>query len=198
MSDAALERILEEEGLETTTEGPAYASWLRDVSTRFFDEAWAKILPDLGTSAPWVAGVILAIAAILAVGILWQLYRFARAAGPRRSVATTVVLTVVPPRRAPARADVEALLAAGDAQAALATLWRWVAATLEARGLARAGIDRTNRELFGEVRRNAPGWTGLPTFGRLTNRMDALLYAGVPIDSTEVRALLPLADELTQ
>lgn len=197
-ADARLQQILEEEGISTTDGEPGFGGWLADVWARFQDEMFARMLPGLGASGPWIAWLILAIAAVLALVILWQLVRFARAAGPRRSRPEPVPIRPLLVPVAPTRADVDEHLARGDAMGALRALWRWLSSVLEARGYARPAPDRTNRELLGEVRRTAPTWGGLATFARLTNVVDGHLYAGVPLDADKVRALVPVVDELAR
>ena len=197
-ADARLEQILEEEGISTADGEPGFGGWLADVWARFQEEMFDEMLPGLGASAPWIAWFILAVAAVLALVILWQLVRFARAAGPRRARPEPVAVRLIPPPVEPTRTDVDEHLARGDAMGALRALWRWLSTVLEARGYARPAPDRTNRVLLGEVRRTAPTWGGHTTFARLTNVVDGHLYAGVPLDADAVRALMPVVDELAQ
>ncbi|MES2644029.1 MAG: DUF4129 domain-containing protein [Myxococcota bacterium] len=192
-----LARILEAEGLSTSTSEPGAADWLAAVVERWLSEAFFSSLPALGASAPWIAGLILTIAALLAIALVvalivgWKRRALTAGAAPH-------VVTLVTPAAPPSEHDIERLLNLGDAPGALRALWRWVAAGIEARGFAHPRPDRTNRELLAEVRRAAPGWERLPPFTRLTNAVDGHLYGGVPLDTAAVRALLPLAEQVTR
>lgn len=190
-----LARILEAEQLSTSTSTPGPDGWLSDVVARGLREGFDASLPALGASAPWIAAIVLGLAALLAVAIIIGLVLGWRSR-IRHDAVTPAVSLLVTPAAPPSALDIEHLLGLGDAPGALRALWRWVAAGVEARGLAHPSPDRTNRELLGEVRRSAPGWERLASFTRLTNAVDGHLYGGVPLDIAAVRALLPLAQQV--
>lgn len=192
-----LAAILDAEELSTSTSAPGPAAWLGDVVDRALTEAFDASLPAMGASAPWIAGVVLAVAAVLAVGVAVALVvrlRRAPLAMPAPADSAPLPVKAAPP----SALEVERLLGLGDAPGALRALWRWVAAGVEARGFAHPSPDRTNRELLAEVRRAAPGWERLPTFVRLTNAVDGHLYGGVALDTDAVRALVPLAEQVAR
>lgn len=194
-----LARILEDEGLTTAEGNGGVTRWLGDVVDRALDDALGVSMPALAGSAPWIAGVVLVVAAVVVGVVLVRLVGVVRA-GRRagRAGPTDVTVAIAGPAAPPSRGDIERHLAAGDAAGALRALWRWVAAHVEAHGYARPAPDRTNRELLAEVRRAAPAWERLPALARLTNAVDGLLYAGDRLDADAVRALLPLADEVVR
>lgn len=194
---AQLARILEAEHLDTATSGPSATRWLSDVVDRGLEEAFDASLPAMGASAPWIALVVVAVSALLAVGVVGALVVGWRPRAAPADVAPAVT-ALVTPAAPPSENEIERLLGLGDAPGALRALWRWVAAGIEARGFAHPRPDRTNRELLAEVRRSAPGWERLPTFARLTNAVDGHLYGGVPVDVAAVRALLPLAEQVAR
>jgi hypothetical protein len=171
-----------------------------DWLSAMFDALLARLLvgsaPALASYGWLVAGGVLLAVAVLTAAVVLYLVRQRR----RRPVGTADeagLRPLAPAESRPARADIDARLSAGDAAGALKLMWRFVAAHLEDAGLARPAPDRTNRELYAEVRRAAPDWAKLPALERLTRGVDVLLYGGARLDPDAVRALLPLADELT-
>ncbi len=191
-----LDRILTEEGIATSDGQPSPFTWAKQAIDRGLEEAVERSVPAMTGSAPWVAGGVLLVASVLAGLVTVRLVRILRAPGRAPPPAGPPARPLPTPLAPPTRAAIDRHLDAGDAAAALAALWRWVAAHVEAHGFAHPDPARTNRELLAEVRRAAPGWERLPRLARLTNAVDGLLYGGEPLNVATVRALLPLADEV--
>ena len=191
---ARLAELAASESIPTGASEPTWREWVGDVVGRALDSVFKGSLPALGAAAPWIGGVVLLLALVVATLILTRVIATWRRVRPGKDGP---VVRSVPIVRAPAsRAEVTASLTRGDAAEALRALWWWVAGSVEARGYAHFVPDRTNQELLGEVRRAAPGWERLPALARLTNAVDGLLYAGLPLDVAAVERLLPTADEV--
>jgi Domain of unknown function (DUF4129) len=191
-----LEALLAERGLSTSTDEPRVTTWLRDVVERGVHELRIGLSPSLGDEALLVGGVVLAALAVLAAVLVVRLLRLLRNRPRTPAPAQPQAVLLPMPSSTPSREAIEARLLLGDGQGALRDLWRWVAAHVEALGLAHPAPDRTNRELLAEVRRADPRWERLPAFSSLTNAVDGLLYGGERCDADAVRRLLPLADKV--
>lgn len=196
IGDAERARLVELAQAESIPSGgtePGVTEWLSDVAQRALGELFEGSFPAIGAAAPWLAGIVLLLAAIVGALVVTRVVSTWRRV--RKPDADPVPSPIVRSRPA-TREEVAARLGAQDAAGALRTLWRWVGESLEARGYARFVPDRTNQELLADVRRAAPGWERLPSFTRLTHAVDGLLFAGLPLDTDAVARLLPLADEV--